>query len=1115
MKKLLIAALALVVVVVGVALAAPSFIDWNNYRAEIATEVLKATGRKLTIEGDIDAAILPAPQLSVAKVRLANLPGAEAPDMIRLEALDVRVAFWPLLTGRVVVDSVSLRGADVALEVLPDGRANWNFDPPGKPSAGAAGARGGDDSGSAVRLEQVVITNSRVTYRDSRSGAVERIEGIDARLAAETLDGPFALRGRARVRGIGLELDARSGRIDSGRATPVGGELRLIDAKASAKFNGAVTTGTAPRLAMKIDAAGDDLAAAIAAVSGGGTGPALLAREFSLATSITADESNVAANDIALAVNGTRVTGAARAEIGTVTRIDATFGANTLDLDAWLAAAAKTKPAAPPKPAASAPAGSKPAPFALPDDIRLAFDARIGGVTYNKGAVREVGIEARMERGVLTVSRATALLPGGAELTAEGQLRAVDGAPRFDGQLQAKAADARAAMAWLGIDDSAIAPDRLRRVSLRAGLGYRPERLELRDIDLRFDSTRVGGGMVFALRERLGIGANIVVDRINLDTYMAKPKAGAGKKAEDAKGAGNKKGGSPFNAFDANIRAEAGSITVNDLTLAKVTVDGSLIGGKLTLTRLRVGDLAGGRLDVSGTVADLDTLARPDLRFALTTKAPEKVLALAGIELPVAPGKLSPFALSGRLQAGDKETGVDAELKAGALKVSLKGALAGLDGFPNAGVNFSAEHPDFVQFVRLFADDFTPQAAGAGAFSLKGRAQTSGLDVKLTGLEARVGGSRLGGNATLALAGARPKLTADLKGGEITAGHFIPGGGAAARPAAKKGGAPPPGPAPWSDEPLELDGLRAFDADIRIGAEALNWQAWKVANPRIELALADGRLDVTRVSGKTVGGTFLMSGALAAPAKKGGAVELSGELDISRADLARAMFDATALDIAKGTVSFRTNLSGKGASSRALVGSLGGGGELEAVDGAITGFDLGRVNEQLKNLNEPLSFLNLLQTAMSGGTTTFSRLAGTFKIDGGVVRSTDVKLDADGGNGTGSLTVDLPQWTIDALATFRLSGHRDAPPFRMAMTGPLDNPRRVFNLNELQQWLVGRGAGALIDRFINKKKAPSQPAPEKAPDQAQPSKPPAQPQQPKEPKPEEFIQGIFDLLKKK
>lgn len=1110
MKKLVIGFIVLAGLLVGAALIAPSFINWNDYRAEIATEVRKATGRKLTIEGNIDVALLPAPKLSVAKVRLANLDGARDADMMRLEALDVRIAFWPLLSGKVVVSSVSLRGADIALEALADGRTNWQFAPEGAGASvsGTDAADSGDDVARAVRLEQVIVSGGRVSYRDSRNGTVERIEGIDARLAAETLKGPFVLRGRAVARGVALQVEARAGRLDAARPTPVNGEVRLTDAAASAKFTGTVTTGETPRVNLTLDAAGDSLARVVGTLSGSRAGPPLLARKFTLSGAIAGDARALAVNDIVLGINGTRVTGALNAALGTVTTVDATIGANTIDLDSWLAAAAAAKQ---PSGGKAGAAPGKPSAFALPDNIRLAFDARIGGITFKKAAIREVQLQARMDRGVLTLTRLGAMLPGGSELSANGRLAAQAGAPRFDGLVTAKAADLRALFDWLGIDHSAIAPDRLRRASFRAGLGAGPERVELRDMDLRFDSTRIGGGVVVALRDRIGLGANIVLDHINLDAYRAKTTKTA---KVPATGGGAKDGGlAALAAFDANIRAEAGSLTVGNMVLGGVSLEGSLIGGTLTLKQMRVADLGGGRLDLSGTVAALDKTPVPDLRFALTTKAPDKLLALAGVDLPVAPAALTPFAFSGRLKSEADTTRIESKLAAGALRVALNGALADLDRVPRVSLDVGVDHPDFVRFVRLFAPGFVPQKPVTGPFSLTARAESAGLDIKLTSLAGRFGEAQVKGTATLALAAVRPKLVAELTGKNITADHFIPGGRAGGGTTTSPAGVPAPGGSPWSDTPLDLSGLRALDADIRIGADTLNWRAWTIAAPRIELALNDGRLEAKRVSGKTVGGTFLLSGALAAPAKKGGAAEFTADVDISRADLARAMFNAAALDIAKGTVSYDMKLTGRGASSRALVASLAGGGKLEAVDGAVSGFDLRRVNDQLKNLNQPTSFLALLQTAMAGGTTRFSKLAGTFKVEKGVVRSNDITLAADGGTGVATLAADLPRWRLDSVAQFRLAGHRDAPPFRMTLRGPLDNPARVFNLNELQQWLVARGAGVLLNQLLGgKKKAPPAGA---APAQDQPAPAQVQPSQPSQPKPEEFIRGIFDLLKKK
>ncbi|MQA65395.1 MAG: AsmA family protein [Alphaproteobacteria bacterium] len=1114
-KKILIGVFAITVIAVAGALVAPSFIDWNAYRSEIATEVRKATGRKLTIDGAIDVALLPVPRLSVAKVRLANLDGAHAPDMARFDALDVRIALWPLLSGKVEVSSVELRGADIELEALTDGRVNWDFRTARKGESGTPSSGGGEGVANAVRLDQVVISRGRLSYRDSRKNTIERIEAIDARLAADTLAGPFVLRGRANLRGVPMAVEARLGRLSDGHPTPLTATLELTGARTKADITGRITTGAEPRADLTIQAAGDDLAATIGALTGGGAGPRLLARKFSLEASVAGDSRAVAVNNLALVINDTRVTGAVNARLGTVPQVDATFAVNTMNLDNWLTAAAASGTSArtpadggtgqgAPGPAT----GAGPGGFVLPDDVRVAFNGRIGGVTYRKGVVRDVVVQGGMERGVVNVSRFAAVLPGGTDVTGSGRFSTPKGVPRFDGRIDASTADLRVLLDWAGIDHRAIAADRLHKASLRAGLGYGPERLDLRDIDLRFDSTRIGGGVVIALRERIGLGATIVVDSLNLDAYTAAPVKGApvAKPPKSGKGQSAGTGDGGLSAFDANVRLRVGQLTAQGMALKGLTLDGSLIRGNLTVTSLKVADLAGGKLEVSGKITGLDRAPIPDLRFSLSTGAPDKLLALAGLSTSVPAAKLRPFALDGAFKSEARTTRLDAKMSAGALRVGLKGTVADLATAPRVGLALDASHPNYVEFVRLFLPDFTPRVDGKGPFSLAARAEGAGLDVRLTSVAARFGTAQVTGDATLALAAVRPKLTANFKAGAIIAEHFIPDSVDVAPERAGAPGKPVAAPSgsPWSDVPLDLDALRGFDADVKIEGKTLDWRAWRVNEPRIELNLADGRFDLRRVSGKTVGGTFLAKGGLAAPVKKGGAAELKADIDISRADLAKAMFNATDLDLAKGTVTFRMNLAGKGVSSRALVSSLAGAGNLEAVNGAISGFDLGRVNERLKNLNQPTAFLGLLQAAMSGGTTTFSKFGGTFRIEKGVLRSDDIVLVADGGSGQGTLVADLPKWQINADSMFRLSGHKDAPPFRMALKGPLDQPRRVFNVNELQAWMVSKGAGALIEQLTKKKKP-----------QDQGGTAPSTQSQPAQPKPEEFIRDIFELLKKK
>ena len=65
MRKFLTGLVTLIVVILAAVLILPSFVDWNEYKGDIAVQVKAATGRDIFIGGDLKLALLPTPTLSV------------------------------------------------------------------------------------------------------------------------------------------------------------------------------------------------------------------------------------------------------------------------------------------------------------------------------------------------------------------------------------------------------------------------------------------------------------------------------------------------------------------------------------------------------------------------------------------------------------------------------------------------------------------------------------------------------------------------------------------------------------------------------------------------------------------------------------------------------------------------------------------------------------------------------------------------------------------------------------------------------------------------------------------------------------------------------------------
>jgi uncharacterized protein involved in outer membrane biogenesis len=188
LRKLIFAGLGLVVLVVAGLLIGPSFFDWNSYKPQIASAVKDALGRKLKIVGDINLSILPIPSLSIQRVGLENVAGADNREMVAFDEVEVKVDVSALLQGKIAVKSVRLVRPIIALEITKDGRASWDIKLPGgdaapsdaKPAPSAdAGSAGGFDVD--VSLESLRIEEATISYFDARSGLSERTDaGRDA-----------------------------------------------------------------------------------------------------------------------------------------------------------------------------------------------------------------------------------------------------------------------------------------------------------------------------------------------------------------------------------------------------------------------------------------------------------------------------------------------------------------------------------------------------------------------------------------------------------------------------------------------------------------------------------------------------------------------------------------------------------------------------------------------------------------------------------------------------------------------------------------------------------------------------------------------------------------------
>ncbi len=102
----------------------------NDYRDDITALVQDATGRELSIEGELSLSLFPWLGLSLGETRLGNADtfagkGVDD-DFARVQSVDINVKLLPLLQQRIEMKMLYLRGLTVNLHRTAEGRNNWD-----------------------------------------------------------------------------------------------------------------------------------------------------------------------------------------------------------------------------------------------------------------------------------------------------------------------------------------------------------------------------------------------------------------------------------------------------------------------------------------------------------------------------------------------------------------------------------------------------------------------------------------------------------------------------------------------------------------------------------------------------------------------------------------------------------------------------------------------------------------------------------------------------------------------------------------------------------------------------------------------------------------------------
>jgi AsmA protein len=199
---------ALVALTVLLSIALNIFVDPNDYRAEIETAVADATGRTLTIEGDLSLKTFPCCGVRLGPIALSNPDGFPDTHFMRVENAAVSVRLLPLiLSQELQIGDVELDGLDLILITKADGSVNWEFGAPTEAAEEPVAEADGGGVPDGLGVAGVYVTEGRILYRDEATGDEIEVGDITLTTSEVSAGKPFDLDASLRISGLAPESD--------------------------------------------------------------------------------------------------------------------------------------------------------------------------------------------------------------------------------------------------------------------------------------------------------------------------------------------------------------------------------------------------------------------------------------------------------------------------------------------------------------------------------------------------------------------------------------------------------------------------------------------------------------------------------------------------------------------------------------------------------------------------------------------------------------------------------------------------------------------------------------------------------------------------------------------
>ncbi len=682
----------LLVVVLAALFAVPHFVNWNGYRGVFETQASRILGRDVRVGGEVNVRFLPTPYVRFERVRISE--GSEAGfggrSFFRAENFTMWLSVPPLLQGVLEAHDVELQRPSLRLAIDEQGRGNWrtfqvqNGTLPFVPAG--------------VSLQSVNITDGVVTFDGADGQESMRVEGINGRFSAGSLDGPYKFDGVAKWRGLLREVKLATS--EASRNEPDRVPVRLQVQPQDTK-NIYVVEGLLKNL-LDVPEFEGGLKADIALVgnaegegSAKTTNASLRGRpHIKLAGKISALGTRVRMNSVVASFENVGqpqlLTGDAVMDYGQQQHLQIELISRWLDLDRLFALSPEGTDAKSPMQQVSAVVPE--IASLLPEYFTTEAKLQVEQVQLGAKAVSGIGVELAQNEGVLSLKNFSAGLPGGARLKIDGQFargeeqadRARDRqasrhVARFSGHVFVGGPSMLKTIRWATQRDENVAEFTDGAFAFGGNITLSPSEVSLTNINAEFSSRPIKGSLIWRQGEKNALDVVLEghevdarwfgVDEITLATVqdwlnkttttpvrVAAVEEGQNTEQDSTTDVTHQgKGFFQTGIGRASIKLRAGKFNNGNDVLRDVDAAMQISAGRLEISALKFRTDAGLKLQVDGQVREQKDGKDGQMNWELAADQRQSIDQLMRL-LNAAPKEDKPYPL---LRAAQKLTPMD------------------------------------------------------------------------------------------------------------------------------------------------------------------------------------------------------------------------------------------------------------------------------------------------------------------------------------------------------------------------------------------------------------------------------------------------------------------------